>query len=465
MKRLIVLIAAMALAASACGDSTGSAGSITTRGDGVDIATTTTTTPSGSEVEATTTTTRPATAERFVEVYFLNDDVSVEAVTRAVPDTPAVAANTITALLAGPTPAESDEGLSTAIPAETLLLGITIDGGLATIDLSREFESGGGSASMFGRLAQVVYTLTEFPTVDEVNFRLDGQPVTVFSGEGILLEHPVGRDDYASAVEPQPVVERWQQAALPSQSGTDPADLRRVVLVTEDDVLNVRSGAGVDNPIVGMLAPTVTVEVTGDETPVGSSTWVEIITPGGTGWVNAHFLGAVVPAAAFAADPAVIELLDEMTAVIEAEGDLRSVVSQRGLYVAHNARPIRFEPDELGGILTDDTTYQWGSAALEPGSPENPWRTFAEAVGDRFASTYDDPDADVTFDEIHLGGNGIPAEYVMAFELEGFHLVSVYDSGDDPQYGGLDWTAWYVSIDYEDGEPVVVALTVNEWSP
>jgi spore germination protein GerM len=220
MKRLIVLIAAMALAASACGDSTGSAGSITTRGDGVDIATTTTTTPSGSEVEATTTTTRPATAERFVEVYFLNDDVSVEAVTRAVPDTPAVAANTITALLAGPTPAESDEGLSTAIPAETLLLGITIDGGLATIDLSREFESGGGSASMFGRLAQVVYTLTEFPTVDEVNFRLDGQPVTVFSGEGILLEHPVGRDDYASAVEPQPVaLAERHRPGRPSASG------------------------------------------------------------------------------------------------------------------------------------------------------------------------------------------------------------------------------------------------------
>ena len=29
-----------------------------------------------------------------------------------------------------------------------------------------------------------------------MSFELDGQPVTAFGGAGIVLDHPVGRDDY-----------------------------------------------------------------------------------------------------------------------------------------------------------------------------------------------------------------------------------------------------------------------------
>jgi len=84
----------------------------------------------------------------------------------------------------------------TSIPEGARFLGLKIDNGIATVNLSREFESGGGSASVLGRLAQVVYTLTQFPTVSGVKFELDGVPVTVFSGEGVSLTDPVGRRDY-----------------------------------------------------------------------------------------------------------------------------------------------------------------------------------------------------------------------------------------------------------------------------
>lgn len=49
---------------------------------------------------------------------------------------------------------------------------------------------------MFSRLAQVTYTLTQFPTVDDVEFWLDGQPVRVFSGEGITIDEPASRTDF-----------------------------------------------------------------------------------------------------------------------------------------------------------------------------------------------------------------------------------------------------------------------------
>src|SRR5262249_58493080 len=89
-------------------------------------------------------------------------------------------------------------GLTSAIPSGTKLLGISVENGVATVDLTSDYQSGGGSTSMQTRLGQVVYTLTQFPTVQKVRFRLDGNPVDVFSSEGIVLDHPVGRPDYAN---------------------------------------------------------------------------------------------------------------------------------------------------------------------------------------------------------------------------------------------------------------------------
>ncbi len=134
-----------------------------------------------------------------VKAYLLLGEHLVP-VARVVPKTQAVARAAIEQLLLGPTNAEAKAGIGSTIPEGVLLLGITIRDGLATIDLSREFESGGGTASMTGRLAQVVYTLTQFPSVDRVSFELDGEPVTVFSGEGIILDAPSSRDDYLSSL-------------------------------------------------------------------------------------------------------------------------------------------------------------------------------------------------------------------------------------------------------------------------
>jgi hypothetical protein len=119
-------------------------------------------------------------------------------VLREIPETKAVATAAMRALLAGPNDAETGArpAMFTAIPDGTTLLGLAISDGVATVNLSREFESGGGSESVFARLAQVVYTLTQFSSVDRVLFELDGEPVTVFSGEGVILDEPVGRADY-----------------------------------------------------------------------------------------------------------------------------------------------------------------------------------------------------------------------------------------------------------------------------
>jgi hypothetical protein len=125
------------------------------------------------------------------------DAAGLVAVLREVTRTRAVATAAMHALLDGPTTDEaSGRAIASAVPDGSRLLGLTIEDGVATVDLSAEFESGGGSESVFVRLAQVVYTLTQFPTVDSVLFRIEGRDVTVFSGEGIVLDGPVGRADY-----------------------------------------------------------------------------------------------------------------------------------------------------------------------------------------------------------------------------------------------------------------------------
>jgi spore germination protein GerM len=141
-----------------------------------------------------TTTARPRRTVSL-EVWFARRGRLAE-VTRRHPATPRVATAAVRALLAGPTPDERAAGIATAIPADTRLLGISIARGVATVDLTSEYQSGGGSLSMEVRLGQVVYTLTQFPTVRGVRFELDGAPVNVFSSEGIVLDHPVGRADY-----------------------------------------------------------------------------------------------------------------------------------------------------------------------------------------------------------------------------------------------------------------------------
>src|SRR5918996_4877692 len=91
-------------------------------------------------------------------------------------------------LIAGPSDAEREAFIGTEIPKGTELRGLNIEDGVATVDLSTEFAQGGSSSlEETARLAQVVYTITQFDTVRSVQFRIDGEIVKAFGSHGILL--------------------------------------------------------------------------------------------------------------------------------------------------------------------------------------------------------------------------------------------------------------------------------------
>jgi len=97
------------------------------------------------------------------------------------------------------------------------------------------------------RIAQVVYTLTQFPTVKGVLFELDGQRVDVIGGEGVIVDQPVTRKNYR--------------------------DLLPAILVTSPQI-----GTRVSNPVLvegtaNVFEANVTVEVVDENGNVVGSTF------------------------------------------------------------------------------------------------------------------------------------------------------------------------------------------------
>ena len=189
MKRLpIMMIIGVSLLAVGCGTpSSGSLGPAPTTTAG----TSNPASPPGSETASAAAspsgqrpTTAPAQAparEIGLQAWFSRNG-KLFVTERTVPATTSVGRAALDRLLTGPSAAERAAGLRSQIPAGTTLLGLRISAGIATVDLSSSFQSAASPSAMPLRIGQVVYTLTQFPTVTGVRFAINGQGVTVIGG-------------------------------------------------------------------------------------------------------------------------------------------------------------------------------------------------------------------------------------------------------------------------------------------
>jgi germination protein M len=121
---------------------------------------------------------------------------------RVQPLTVAPARAAMQSLLTGPTVAEADAGVHSLVPVGTELRGLSVADGTATVDLSSQFGSVGGIASVRMRLAQVAYTLTQFASVDRVVLEVNGHAVTTLTGDGVPVPRPMTRKSFAGLVPP-----------------------------------------------------------------------------------------------------------------------------------------------------------------------------------------------------------------------------------------------------------------------
>ncbi len=124
------------------------------------------------------------------KLFFVSVDadgnVNRKSVIRAIPKSDSPLTNTIRALLQGPSDSEK---AMTLIPPGTKILGASVRDGIAAINLSEEFEFNSVGADGYrAQLMQIVYTATEFATVESVQFLVDGQRKDyIGSGEDVWM--------------------------------------------------------------------------------------------------------------------------------------------------------------------------------------------------------------------------------------------------------------------------------------
>jgi hypothetical protein len=256
-------------------------------------------------------------------------------------------------------------------------------------------------------------------------------------------------------------------SAVPSSGVTpgSPSGPYAVILVSPGDVLNIRSAAGADQPIVGNFAPIArNVMRTGPSARAGGSLWVEVQRPaGGTGWVNSNFLTEQVSSSAFCADAQVTTLLTSLKSALlnsngEALAGLSSPTHGLDLRLWRYGTLVNYDREHARFVF--DSTFQvnWGPA---PGSGDDTVGSFSQAVLPKltevFSSSYQLHCND-TLDLATFSLEPWPPEYA------NLNFYAVHKPGTET-YGGLDWRTWLVSVEYVSGKPYIFSLIHFQWEP
>jgi hypothetical protein len=226
--------------------------------------TTTTTNPSvTTTTKAGTTTTVPPVVE---ETLFFTRGTMLGVAHRAVTSPSDPRYLTMEALLAGPTASETAAGLSTAMAPGTALRGIEVASGVAVVNLSQQFALPGPADVLSARLAQVVYTLTNFPNVSKVEIEIG--KIQLLSFAGVDLSKPVGRAQVTAAVPPvllvSPAVGDSEQGTLVVSGLTSVVGVYQLSLTDSQGQLLVSvTNSGV---VGGTFSQTIPFTVTSSQT-------------------------------------------------------------------------------------------------------------------------------------------------------------------------------------------------------
>lgn len=153
----------------------------------------------GNQVPQISTSTAETT--RTVSLYFVSiaEDgvISSHEVKRAIKATDTPLSDAVKALLEGPSENEIRSKLISLIPRGTKLKGVSMRGSTAIIDFNEAFMYNRyGPEGYTAQLKQIVYTVTAFPSVQDVQILIEGKLVDYLGGEGVFTGKPLSRNSF-----------------------------------------------------------------------------------------------------------------------------------------------------------------------------------------------------------------------------------------------------------------------------
>ena len=286
-----------------------------------------------------------------------------------------------------------------------------------------------------------------------------------------IIQEPPGTPTAPSAPPAAPTANGG--AAIPTSDGPQPTNSPgpipqmpsfAVILVAEDDVLNVRSGAGVSHEVIGTLGPqSVGVKRTGKLQQVDGAAWVEVkLEAGGLGWVNARFLTEYVPPDQFCSDAQVEDLIDKFVAAVQTQDGtaLADLVSPtHGLTLRHEwwNPEVHYPKAVVPGIFTDTQARDWG---VQDGSGR-PIRGAFKDVALPWMQDVFSSDFERHCNDIERGSGGSAGYKLWPFEYGNINYVALYrpaEVGDE-----LNWRTWAVGVEYVRGLPYIAFLVQYHW--
>ncbi|MBI2995997.1 MAG: GerMN domain-containing protein [Candidatus Melainabacteria bacterium] len=123
-------------------------------------------------------------------------------VSRKIPKDDNIIEATLRELFLGPTKSEELKGIMTEIPTGTRLIKIEESEDEIVIDVSNQYTTGGGAATMQLRYLQVYKTLKKLAPQKKIYMLVEGKTLKAIGGEGLEVSQPLTKvTDYTEKYE------------------------------------------------------------------------------------------------------------------------------------------------------------------------------------------------------------------------------------------------------------------------